>query len=185
MSQPEHEKWRTIKQHPRYEVSNFGRVRSKNFYQNSKAGSKSFHRSRVLKQHLTKCGYKKVVLGLGETNSRKNESVHRLVATAFLPNPNNLPVVNHKDGNKQNNVVSNLEWATVGENVNHAYNLHLTTRNKEVVCLDRLGNVIKNYRSTRETEKDGFTCSGVSEACNGLKRNHMYRGYIWRFKNDI
>lgn len=63
-------------------------------------------------------GYKFVCLRKNENN--KNHMIHRLVAKAFIPNPNNLPCVNHKDGNKQNNNVSNLEWCTCSENLKHA-----------------------------------------------------------------
>lgn len=69
----------------------------------------------IMKPRLSNQGY--VVITL----NRKMLRVHRLIATAFIPNPNNLPEVNHKDGNKQNNEISNLEWVTRSENVQHAY----------------------------------------------------------------
>jgi hypothetical protein len=90
----------------RYEVSNLGRVR------NVKTG-------KYLKGELHSKGYLRVQL-YGEDRKNKRYFVHRLVGLAFIPNPDNKPQVNHKDGNKQNNEVTNLEWATVQENGQHA-----------------------------------------------------------------
>lgn len=65
------------------------------------------------------CGYRHVIL------NRKNKNIHRIIAETFIPNPNNLPCVNHKDGNKLNNSVDNLEWCTHSENTSHAYRIGL------------------------------------------------------------
>ncbi len=72
-----------------------------------------------------------VVVGLYKEGKAKLFPVHRLVAMAFIPNPNNLPIVNHKDGNKQNNCVENLEWCTQKENVAHALANDLKGRKNE------------------------------------------------------
>lgn len=92
----------------RYEVSNFGRVRGL---------------TAILKPSINNCGYLNV--GLCLDRIRKTKKVHRLVAAAFLPNPENKPQVNHKDGDKSNNKASNLEWATKSENELHAYSTGL------------------------------------------------------------
>lgn len=89
-----------------YEVSPDGHIRNKTT-------------KRVLREFVGKDGYLRTQL------HRKTTLIHRIVATAFIPNPNNLPEVNHKDGNKQNNSVSNLEWVTRSENQTHAYKLGL------------------------------------------------------------
>ena len=97
--------WKPISESPGYEVSDMGDVR------NSRTG-------RVLKPVRTN-GYSQVVLC--DTNGQYRRSVHRLVATAFIGNPNDYPVINHLDGNRTNNRVDNFEWCTQSENMKHAY----------------------------------------------------------------
>lgn len=92
-----------------YQVSNTGRVRSLNYLHTGK--------TKVMKQGTNKGGYK--VIGLHRNGKRKVHSVHRLVALAFIPNPNNYPFINHKDENKTNNAVWNLEWCTPKYNSNY------------------------------------------------------------------
>ena len=166
-----------------YEISNLGRVKSLSRYVKSKANSKMKIPERILKTGKNKCGYALVVLM--KNNKRHNKLVHRLVAEAFINNPENYAVVNHIDGNKQNNNVSNLEWCSTSYNVKHAYLTGLNKKIKAVIQLDLTGKIIRKYNSVRETEQYGYQSSGVSEACNGLKTNHTYRGFIWRFDNAI
>jgi HNH endonuclease len=82
----------------------------------------------ALKTFVNNCGYTEIVL----TSRCKHFLVHRLVATAFIPNPNNLPQVNHIDGDKQNNHVTNLEWCSASNNIKHGISSGLTkTKLKE------------------------------------------------------
>ena len=109
--------WRKIEGYEGlYEVSNLGQVRS--FYSGE---------AKVLKPSIDKDGYLKVNLYKNKKLYRK--LIHRLVATAFIPNLDNKPQVNHIDGNKQNNAVSNLEWCTRIENIQHSWETGL--RNEE------------------------------------------------------
>ena len=102
------ENWKPIVGFDKYEVSDRGRVRS--YYDTV---------PRVLAQHVHKqTGYVRV--NLIANKNKKHRKVHRLVALAFLPNPNSLPEVNHKDGNKLNCDVENLEWTTPSGNIRHA-----------------------------------------------------------------
>ena len=104
------EEWRDVKGYEgRYFVSNLGRV-------------KSFTRKhfRLLVPQIKWTGYATVSLSAFPAGRVKTVFIHRLVAQAFIPNPNNKPYVNHKDGNKQNNCVDNLEWVTTEENNRHA-----------------------------------------------------------------
>ena len=109
--------WKDIKGYEGiYQVSNMGKVKSlKRTINNSTTyGGKATIKERILKPKKDKDGYEAV--GLNKDGKRKDFRVHRLVADAFIPNPNNYPIVNHKDEVKDNNVVSNLEWCTVRYN---------------------------------------------------------------------
>ena len=100
--------WRQIKDYPRYSVSNLGRVKNNDT-------------DKVLKGYADYKGYQRVCIHCRGERIRKDLKVHRLVAEAFVPNPDNKPQVNHIDGNKQNNAASNLEFCTNQENQLHAY----------------------------------------------------------------
>ena len=102
-----------------YEVSNLGRIRSFDRWVKSKNGSIRICRGRILKPYTNKDGYLYVVLS--KNNKHKTYKVHRLVAQAFLDNPNNLPQVNHKDENPLNNNVNNLEWCNSKYNCNFSF----------------------------------------------------------------
>ncbi len=96
-----------------YEVSNYGRVRS-----NARKVWNYTKQGRILKPHRKENGYMQITL-CGRSKYEKHAYIHRLVAEAFIPNPNNLPQVNHKDFDKANNCVENLEWVTAAENHLH------------------------------------------------------------------
>lgn len=110
------EEWRNIYD-GNYAVSNTGLVRSNMRIIHSETGTRSL-KEKLLKLEPTISGHQRVTLSI--KNKRMRFAVHRLVAEAFIPNPNNYPVVNHKDENPANNCVSNLEWCTVA--YNNAYN---------------------------------------------------------------
>jgi hypothetical protein len=112
-----------------YEVSNLGNVRSIERMVQHPLGGKKIQYGRVLKQGKASNGY--LIVSFCVDKVKSNHSVHRLVARAFIPNESNKPQVNHKDGNKHNNHIDNLEWMTVSENGLHAYRvLGITTWNK-------------------------------------------------------
>lgn len=111
------EEWRIVVGFLNYEVSNLGRVRSLERQTMGRWGKPKTTPARVMNPELMKNGYRRVHLCINGTKTRR--FVHRMVATAFIPNPNNKPQVNHKDCNRSNNVVTNLEWATAKENTDH------------------------------------------------------------------
>ena len=109
----QHEEWRPVSNTDgKYEVSNLGRVRS---LQRNKV--------RIMPMTMQHHGYRAFMIHV--CNKAQCRKVHREVALAFIPNPNNLPEVNHKDGNKANNQVSNLEWVTHQMNVQHSFDTGL------------------------------------------------------------
>ena len=143
------EQWKEIQGHPNYEVSNLGRVRSKTKKVQTKAGWSFTSKGRILKPWIA--SYPTVQL----TNNQRC-AVHRLVAEAFIPNPENKAEVNHKDGNKLNSHIDNLEWVTHAENCIHAYYNNLRPDNKQVVQLDKdtlepLGYFVTMRQAARET----------------------------------
>lgn len=176
------EVWRDVKGYEGlYQVSNTGKVNSFikcNAHQNV---------PRELKQRISRKGYVKCKLG------GKLVSVHRLVAEAFIENPYNKAQVNHKDGNKQNNHVDNLEWATNIENQLHANKIGLCESRKRAqlqkVCkrvmqFDLDGNYLASYESTAEAARQTGVNQGAISACS--RRVYGYKsagGYIWRYKD--
>ena len=100
------EEWKTLERIPKYEVSNYGKIRS------TKSG-----KVKLLKVCVNNWGYELVCLSDGK--KRYTSYIHRLVAEVFIPTTNKALVVNHKDKNKKNNIVNNLEWTTVMENMWH------------------------------------------------------------------
>ena len=118
-----------------YQVSNMGRVKSLGGW----CGTAK-RKENIRKTNLTKCGYPK--LRLSYNGKDITARVHRLVAIAFLPNPDKYPTVNHKDGNKENNHVDNLEWCDRTEQMIHAYGLDLK--------IARIGSTNTNSKLTDE-----------------------------------
>lgn len=187
--------WKDIKNYEGlYQVSNLGNVRSldrirKQFNHNGIATVK--YKGRILKKQLQKrTGYRTVTLYDNNRNG-KIKSIHRLVAETFLDNPNNYPVVNHKDGNKLNNNVDNLEWCTVSHNVKHAYNIGLAKIKKlygkenpkarKVEQYDLENNFIKLWYSIIDASNDlKIDSSSISAVCK--EKRKTAGGYIWKYE---
>ena len=148
-----------------YQVSNLSRVKSI-----------KFGKEIILKQNIRR-GYYYVILS--KNGIVKNYFVHRLVAEAFLDNPDNLPCVNHKDENKLNNNVDNLEWCT------HEYNINYGTRtercSKPVLQYTLDGEFVREWESAIQAEREGgFNNTCICQCCLGKQKTH--KGYIWKYK---
>lgn len=158
-----------------YQVSNLGNVRNSSY--------KGTGRALNMKLHKDKDGYPRVSL------RQKMFRVNRLVAIAFIPNPNNLPQVNHKDEVKDNNRVENLEWCDNVYNSNYGTKKERLSKSKmntncKAVCqCDMDGNVIKIWPSVCELERQfGYDPGLISSRCRG-KGNTAY-GFKWKYEGD-
>lgn len=165
-----------------YEVSNLGRIRSFDRWVKSKNGSIRICRGRILKPYTNKDGYLCVVLS--KNNKQKTFRVNRLVAQAFLDNPNNLPQVNHKDENKQNNNVENLEFCDCKYNINFgtAIARRSKTISKAVVQYTLDGTFVREWPSAMDAEREGgFRSECICMCCKGKIKTH--KGFIFLYKN--
>jgi hypothetical protein len=175
-----------------YQVSSFGQVKMLGREKRLWHGGKTYISPKLLNQNII-CGYKKVKLRDSDGNA-KMVSVHRLVAKAFIENPNNFPQVNHKDEDKTNNFVfvnkdgtvdyekSNLEWCTAKYNTNYGTGIKRCSeaKFKRIAQISLDGNIIKEWNSMKEIVKTlGFSYSRLSQACNGITKTS--NGYIWKF----
>ena len=165
--------WKDIKGYEGlYQVSNLGNLMSLNYYRSGKPG--------LLIPVEDKDGYLQVTLC--KDRKKKTFFIHRLVAEAFILNPENLPFVNHKDEDKTNNSVDNLEYCT------HEYNINYGTHNeriakalsKPVLQLSLSGDLIREWPSTMECGRNGFAQSAVARCCRGEKP--QYKGFRWMYK---
>lgn len=168
---------KTIKDFPMYEITTNGKIWSK-------------YRNIYLCPKFDKDGYATVTL---YKNSRKySRRVHRLVAETFIPNPNNYPIVNHKDENVKNNNVENLEWCNYSYNTRYGHGIEkmLNSRGDKlkgknnygaisIVQLDLNYNFIKKWDCAANASRElGIFRGEIRRCCNGIRKTAG--GYIWK-----
>lgn len=158
-----------------YKISNYGKVKT------SKTG-------RILSPAIDMCGYERVCLF--KMDRRRRYKVHRLVAITFIPNPDNKEQVNHKDGNKRNNNIDNLEWVTNEENMHHSRENGLHDGHKRF-CESRKKRIIATHiESGKEIVFDSIlaakkalgTCH-IQEVLRGLR--YEAKGYTFRYAKEV
>ena len=162
-----------------YQVSNLGRT--KRLYKNDK--------EKILKLMSDRKGYLRV--DLYKEGKRKTYTVHRLVAQAFIPNLENKLEVNHKDEDKTNNKVENLEWVTRRENNNYGTRneriaksqTNNKKKSKPIYGINIKTNERIEFPSTREAERSGFNSSNIVDCLKGRRKSH--KGYKWFYKEVV
>lgn len=173
-----------------YEVDQFGRVygidRTKTVVDNVRIYEKPIA-GRQMKQSMHTKGYKTV--SLTKNGSTKTMFVHRIVAEAFLPNPNNLPMVNHKDEDKTNNFIDNLEWCTASYNRTYGKAIERQAKKirgrkskKKIAVIQKnmSGEFLKWFDSlTKAAENVNGSTSSISAVCKGKRK--MAYGYLWEY----
>ena len=153
-----------------YQVSNLGRVYS-------------IRNNKILKPKLNRCGYLSV--NLKYKGSHVTKSIHRLVAQTFIENPYNFPQVNHKDEDKTNNCVDNLEWCTAKYNHNYGTNKERAAQHfrKPVLMFDLNNNFIKEFNSVTEAGSYVNGNSGnIARCCLNREHYNSAYGYKWKYK---
>lgn len=163
--------WKDIKGYENiYQVSNFGNV-------------KNTRTNRIIKSKKNSKGY--MLVGLYKDGERKNFYVHRLVAIAFLQNPLKLQYINHKDENKENNNVDNLEWCSCSYNNNYGTrnNKVSNANGKLVYQYTTNGFYLRTWTTITAAEKYYNISHGkISMCCNGKRK--MAGGYVWKYKKE-
>lgn len=153
--------WKQLKNNENYQVSSFGRIKSKRG---------------ILKPIKKNNGY--LQINLCKNGRYKTYILHRLIAETFIPNPNNLPEINHKDENKENNNINNLEWCTKSYNMN--YNNLSKRKCKKIYKFSLDNKFLCSYSSiTEAANKENICKSGISLCCtNKIK---FYKDFIWKY----
>ena len=168
------EVWKDIKGYEgMYQISNLGRVKSLKM--------KKEHNKYLLKPYSTKNGYLRV--SLSKNNKYKGPLIHRLVAIHFLDNPNNYPEVNHKDENKENNCVNNLEWCDRKYNVLYGTAKQRESKTKHKYYIEQYDlnqNLIMKWNSLKEIEiNTNYKKNNIQQNCLGNTKTAY--GYKWKY----
>lgn len=156
----------------------------------------SLKRKKIMTPCKSNNGYMQVHLSIDGV--MKSHKIHRLVAKTFIPNPYNLPQVNHKDEDKTNNCVENLEWCTQSYNMNYndgqkrrassrdyeeISKKRSEVQSKEVTQYDFDGRIVAIWRNAYVAEEHGYNRTMINQCCLGNKKSH--KGYVWKYTNNI
>ncbi len=150
----------------------------------NKANVKGLKRNAIVKSHLSNKGYFRI--NLCKNGISRSFSVHRLMAIAFIPNPENKKEVNHINEIRNDNILDNLEWVTKSENLNHGTALYRRSlkaingkASKPVNQYSLDNKFIKRFPSISEAQRNGFTLICISKCCRGIRNKHA--GFKWQY----
>lgn len=155
------EVWKEIEGYENYLVSSNGRI------------------AKILKGDGNGKGYRYL-----KFKDNKRFYIHQLVAKMFIPNPRKFPIINHKNGDKNNNNVNNLEWCSYSHNIKEAYRLGLNYSNSKKINQYSLDDkFIKQWKSMSEIQRKlGINYSGISKCCRNIRKT--FKGYKWQYANE-
>ena len=182
--------WKPIPNYEEYEVSTFGRIKRLAYDKPVCGGGFQHWNERILSPQPRKNGYQAIILS--KKGIVKSFLIHRLVALTFIPNPNNLPQVNHKDENPSNNHVDNLEWCNQKYNSNYgtsknriASKLKNGILSKPVQQYSIDGVFVREYPSAKEASRQlGLNVSGIILCCNCHPKHKTCGNYQWKYSNS-
>lgn len=161
-----------------YQVSNLGNIKSLEKIRIMPNGGNRIYSQKILIPVMNRNNYLSVQLCKDGIVTR--HLVHRLVAMQFINNPLSKPQINHIDGNKSNNIISNLEWNTPKENIQHSFNNNLNPKQRAVNQYTITGELVNTFISTREAERiTHINHTGISYCAIGHYK--QYKGFIWRY----
>lgn len=176
-----------------YQVSNMGRVKSLDRWRIRSDGQRQHFSSKILKPLSNRGGGKKgqakgryYFVNLRDGHKYKSIFIHRLVLTAFVvnPDPDKFSQCNHIDENTHNNALSNLEWCTPAQNINHGTRKERANAplRKKVIMFSKSGEALRVFASTKEAERQtGIKSSAISCCCRNLPKFHTAGGYRWQY----
>jgi hypothetical protein len=179
------ENWLPIPEYEElYEIDTFGNIKSLDRKVRNNNGFR-VTKGKILKPKLDDKGYYKI--GLTKDNKQKFYFIHRLVALTFIPNPNNYPIINHKDGNPKNNYVENLEWCTYSYNTKYAYKIgtkkpkgaeHIGEKNPKNKLTEKQVLNILNAKKDGIHIKKAFELLNYEISFSGFEQ--IWYGYKWK-----
>ena len=167
---------RKIKLFPNYLISKNGDVFAINYHREN--------RTNKMKPSIDKDGY--LCVGLRKNGKQYRRHIHRLVAETYIQNPDNLPVVNHKNGVKDDNRVCNLRWTDRKGNCNNPNTIkkHINGKNsKQILQYTISGEFVREWPSSSECDRNGFDNSSVIKCCRGKLK--QFKGFKWKYKERV